>query len=756
MNATKNLCPLLLLLTLFIHSLHGSIEEKNLDLIQQSVKQVDFDNPILIDMPRGEKNNLMVNMIRSSLKAALADTDKLEVVTLYTKMIAATTSQEAAKLHLDMLPVIEQTALAISEELKDWPALLKQQEEIDWVEIIAKITDSVIEGCLRPALSAKTDMSLLSQSIAFGTAAPFMQARDTPYSTLIKVAKGINYGIPYKFIDSILSSAPPAKQPEIIEKISRNTAYGTISAAIASGIEYEEIVHAATDAFSSSVITIASQKKIPLDNIATLTRYASQGIMTGTVNATTDTDLPFNELGAVLITKIEGEVKVERASTQQRLAKDEIKQGTTIYQDHNIITGENGRVTLLFSNGTITDLEPNSLLAIKKFTQQPFDVEVDKLSELKNEPSTSQTDLDLRYGNLVFNVKKLNRGSYMNIKSPLGNASIKGTTGRIRVIILQNGRASGGVSLATGAVDFSRGNTFSPSNGSSGVTLNNGESSSGNETVSIVPGQNIEIKDVNTNNPSSPVTITANNLNPNDAKDISQTTLTQTKEAGESAMNQISQVLIVVRNVASQEVTQRVSSASRVVAAGIGGAGIGAIRASGLNDPNNMITGATAEGIATGSVLAAKNSNLDFVDVAFNVSMGTVQGAAVKTIEFEADVEAAMDAIGNGHGLAISTLSEMQGLFTRNQILAIGDALNKGRGEGLEFAVTQFPIFDPFIADENKRKVMVIVDPVLTDVRGGNGNSSTNANTTGSGATVIIVDLPVTGGGGGGFVSPVN
>jgi hypothetical protein len=720
----------------------ASIEEKNLELIKDSVAIVDFSNPILLDMPRGEKSNEMTTMIRTSLKRALKDTDKLEVVTLYTRMIAATTSEEALRLNLDMLPVIEQTALAISEELKDWTALEMKGEEIDWVEIVAKVTDSIIEGSLRPAIKGKTDMSLLSQSIAFGTAAPFMHTKGIPYSVLIKVAKGINYGIPYKFIDSILQSAPPAKQPEIIEKISKNTAYGTIAAAIESSIEYEEIVHAATDAFSSSAITIASQKSLELERIAVLTRYASQGIMTGTVNASTDADLPFGELGAVMITKIEGNVTIKRASSGLIIDKKEIQVGSSIFQDYEIKTGDDGYITLLFSNGTITDLEPNSKMVIDKFTQAPFDAKVEKLSELKNEPSTSQTDLNLQYGNLVFNVKKLNRGSYMNIKSPLGNAAIKGTKGKNSVKIGENGKITGGLALTSGAVDYSRNGTRFSQTQETGTVLGNGQTLQ-SSTVSIQPGQKITIEANNSDQATNtPALIRADPITSNEAKEISQTTLSQSTTAGETNVNQVSQSIKVVQSKAGTEVTTRVSNTSRIVATGIAGAGISAIKANGIDDPAGQITAASAQGTATGSVLAARDLNLDYVDVAYNISVGTVQGAATKTIEFDSDIENTMDSISKGHEMSVTGYSELAGLFTRSQVLAVEDALKRGRGEGLGRAFEKFPVFDPFILINSQGGNQQVFDPVLTSIVNNNNNNSSSSSSSTIISVIPIVSTP--------------
>ena len=79
-----------------------------------------------------------------------------------------------------------------------------------------------------------------------------------------------------------------------------------------------------------------------------------------------------------------------------------------------------------------------------------------QLSELETEPSTSNTKLNLGYGDLIFNVKKLNAGSAFIIDTPVGNAAIRGTSGQLSVRVDPvNKVATGAVNMATGIVEFS-------------------------------------------------------------------------------------------------------------------------------------------------------------------------------------------------------------------------------------------------------------------------------------------------------------
>ena len=98
------------------------------------------------------------------------------------------------------------------------------------------------------------------------------------------------------------------------------------------------------------------------------------------------------------------------------------------------------KVVLLFSSGTITTLKEESVLNIKKFAQQKFDPKTaGKLADRKDEPSPSETVIDLSLGDMVVDVKKLKKESSFNIDSPVGTAGIRGTIPRMKVVKLPNG-----------------------------------------------------------------------------------------------------------------------------------------------------------------------------------------------------------------------------------------------------------------------------------------------------------------------------
>ena len=54
-------------------------------------------------------------------------------------------------------------------------------------------------------------------------------------------------------------------------------------------------------------------------------------------------------------------------------------------------------------------LKADSTLNIKKFTQAKFDPGTSKLSELEGEPSSSDVIIDLNIGDMVVDIKKLDK-----------------------------------------------------------------------------------------------------------------------------------------------------------------------------------------------------------------------------------------------------------------------------------------------------------------------------------------------------------
>ena len=160
--------------------------------------------------------------------------------------------------------------------------------------------------------------------------------------------------------------------------------------------------------------------------------------------------------GAFIIVSKEGDVTVLNADGKP-LPDPEVAAGKTLFQGQTVKTGDAGKIILLLSNGSLTTLTPKSELLLAQFKQKAFEADPGKMvKDLEAEPSNSQTKLKLGYGEVVFNVKKLNPGSSFEIDSPIGLAGIRGTDGAVEVQVDPNtGNYTGGVNMLDGNIEFS-------------------------------------------------------------------------------------------------------------------------------------------------------------------------------------------------------------------------------------------------------------------------------------------------------------
>ena len=159
--------------------------------------------------------------------------------------------------------------------------------------------------------------------------------------------------------------------------------------------------------------------------------------------------------GAIIIASMEGDVSVTNNETGVALSADRVKVGGLIFDGHTVSTGPASKAVLLFSSGTITTLKADSVLNIKKFAQEKFDPKAaGKLGDRKDEPSPSETVIDLNLGDMVVDVKKLKKESSFNIDSPVGTAGIRGTVPAIQVLKLPDGGFTQNTSMLRGEIAF--------------------------------------------------------------------------------------------------------------------------------------------------------------------------------------------------------------------------------------------------------------------------------------------------------------
>lgn len=135
------------------------------------------------------------------------------------------------------------------------------------------------------------------------------------------------------------------------------------------------------------------------------------------------------EAGRIVVVRVNGEVFVFNAGETLRFA---LRNGSIVTQGQSIATGPKASVMLAFSNGATVTIGEKSLVSVDEFTQKPFS-EMFKMSEAAKEPSASTTRMNMVRGEVIANVKKLNKeeNSSFEIKTPVGVAGIRGTTFRI-------------------------------------------------------------------------------------------------------------------------------------------------------------------------------------------------------------------------------------------------------------------------------------------------------------------------------------
>jgi hypothetical protein len=153
------------------------------------------------------------------------------------------------------------------------------------------------------------------------------------------------------------------------------------------------------------------------------------------------------QIGQILAAKVEGQViKISADGTSTPLGA-----GSQLTEADTVTTGKDSSVVLVFMNGSSVKLGAESRLAIDEFKMDPFAEDIEP-SKLKNEPSVSKTSLNLSYGEMVGDVKKLNTSSSYSIKTPVGAAGIRGTIYRIVFRPSSDGKAFFTVSTAEGLV----------------------------------------------------------------------------------------------------------------------------------------------------------------------------------------------------------------------------------------------------------------------------------------------------------------
>ena len=126
------------------------------------------------------------------------------------------------------------------------------------------------------------------------------------------------------------------------------------------------------------------------------------------------------EVGAtILVVSLEGQVSSLSLEDEFKVELDSTTIGRKIDEKSILVTGKDGSIGLLFSNGTLITVKPGTRFYLREYPQKTFSPSgISSPSKLEEEPSQSQLLAHLDFGELVVKVPKLKKGSNMILSSP--------------------------------------------------------------------------------------------------------------------------------------------------------------------------------------------------------------------------------------------------------------------------------------------------------------------------------------------------
>lgn len=156
--------------------------------------------------------------------------------------------------------------------------------------------------------------------------------------------------------------------------------------------------------------------------------------------------------GTIVVTAVQGAVLF---TTPADAEPKPLKKGDVLRQGATILTGKGAVADLAFSNGSVMQVAEGSKFVIQEFLQTPWPVDEASFDKLEAEPTTSETAAYLDFGDVIADVKKLNKGSSLEVTTPLGTAGVRGTAFRVAARRGPDGRPQlAQLSVARGQVDF--------------------------------------------------------------------------------------------------------------------------------------------------------------------------------------------------------------------------------------------------------------------------------------------------------------
>ena len=113
--------------------------------------------------------------------------------------------------------------------------------------------------------------------------------------------------------------------------------------------------------------------------------------------------------------------------------RERLGEGDFLRQGNTVETASDGRVVLLFENGSTIQLQPKTKFSVEAFMVDPFDAEKTDFRRITAEPTRSVTKIGVKEGVITAKIPKLQRSSTYDIGTPLGTAGIRGTVVTVSV-----------------------------------------------------------------------------------------------------------------------------------------------------------------------------------------------------------------------------------------------------------------------------------------------------------------------------------
>jgi formylglycine-generating enzyme required for sulfatase activity len=149
--------------------------------------------------------------------------------------------------------------------------------------------------------------------------------------------------------------------------------------------------------------------------------------------------IPFNGngRGAVIVNYVKGDVTlIEKKRSSYSKFSPQIRKvitGEPIGYGSSINTGKNSKIILVLTNGSVAHVGQNSKVQFSELWQKKWNGSDQVISTLSEETSPSRSYLKLDRGELVVDIKKLNKGSSFLVKTPILQAGIRGTQFKLSV-----------------------------------------------------------------------------------------------------------------------------------------------------------------------------------------------------------------------------------------------------------------------------------------------------------------------------------